>query len=70
MIGHDDSDVQRVSDFVIMQTAAEGDVSRPVWQYLTELSNERYEVRFIVALKMRQGATIEGHGRNYSVIKD
>jgi hypothetical protein len=60
MIWHDDSDVQEVSDSVIMQAAAEGDVSRPVWQCLTEFCNECYEVRFIVALKMRQGTTIEG----------
>ncbi len=55
---------------MIVQAAAEGDVACPVWQRLAESSNECYEVRFVVALKMRQVATIEGHGRNYSVIKD
>jgi len=70
MIGHNDSDMQRVSDSVIVQAAAEGDVACPVWQHLAEFSNECYEVRFVVALKMRQVATIESHGRNYSAIKD
>jgi len=70
MVGHNDSDMQRVSDSVVVQAAAEGDVPCPVWQLLTEFSNECDEVRFVVALKMRQVATIEGHGGNYSAIKD
>ncbi len=63
MVGHYDSDMQRVSDSVIAQAAAEGDVPCPVGQLLTEFSNECDEMRFVVALKMRQVATIEGHGR-------
>jgi hypothetical protein len=61
MVGHNDSDMQRVSDSVVVQAAAEGDVPCPVGQLLTEFSNECDEVRFVVALKMRQVATIEGH---------
>jgi hypothetical protein len=55
---------------VIVQAAAESDVPCPVWQHLTEFGNECYEVWFVVAVKMREVATIEGHGRNYSAIKD
>ena len=55
---------------MIVQAAAKGDVPCPVWQHLAKFSDECYEVRFVVALKMRQVATIEGHDRNYSAIKD
>ena len=70
MVGHNDSDMQRVSASVVVQAAAEGDVPCPVWQLLSEFSNECDEVRFVVTLKMRQVTAIEGYGGNYSAIKD
>ena len=59
MIGHYDSDPQIESLPVVVQTAFQHDRPHALRQNPTVISAECYEVRLIVALKMRKLSTIK-----------
>ena len=63
VVWHDHGRVQSIFGFMIMEAAGQSDVACLVGQSPAELSDERDEVRFVVALQMWQIATVEGHDR-------
>jgi hypothetical protein len=65
VIWHDYGYVERVFDSVIVQAGRQSNVAGRFWKSLPQSRDEGYEVRFIVALEMRECAAVEGHGVNY-----
>ncbi len=61
MIGHYDGHFQAISSAVIVNAASQHNVARPLGQDATKLGAKRDEVRCVVALHVRQIATIELH---------
>jgi hypothetical protein len=61
VIGHDHRGVQLITDSIIMPAAAQNDVARPFGQNPSPFRNKSDEMRFRVALQMRQIAAVEGH---------
>ena len=60
MVGHD-GHAQVISFVVIVHAAIERDLTRPIRQYAAMFRNEGDEMRLVIALQMRQIATIESH---------
>ena len=61
MIGHHYRNVQVVSDAMIVDAAPEHELTSPFRHNPAIFRHKRNEVRLIVALKVRQVATIERH---------
>jgi hypothetical protein len=62
VVWHDYGHMQSILGFMIVETAGQSDVTRAVGKSPAEFSDERDEVRFVVALQVRQVAPVEGHG--------
>jgi len=61
MIRHHHRHSEAIFSLVVMYTASQDDVAGPVWQDEAKLGAERNKMRRIVALHVRQIATIELH---------
>jgi len=61
VVGHNNRNVKLIFGAVIAAAALENDIPCPFRQDRTMLRDERYEVRLVVALQMRQISSIEGH---------
>ena len=61
VIRHDNDHAEVVSLLVIVHTALENDLSRPVRQYAAPFRYKGDEVRLAITLQMRQVTTIERH---------
>jgi hypothetical protein len=61
MVGHYGGYLQAISSAVVVNTTTQYEIARPIRQDTPKLGAKRNEVWLVVALHMRQIATIELH---------